>query len=257
MTVAVLMYHATSDDGRYGQFDVSIDMFEKQIECLACAEVNFVPFSRARDPALINSSKRHVSLTFDDGHGSNARAIEIAHRRGIRPAAFIVSDWARTGRGEHGAGYLTSPQLRDLSAICDLGCHGASHRALAELSSHDLNTELSGSKAYLQDTLGQQVIDMSIPRGESSAAVVQAALDNGYKNIGNSWFDLSRNGSPTINRLAISANRNGDFPARLVARGNLYWRARKSAKAVKRVLSTPGAHLWPLAVMDSLPIPGW
>lgn len=144
-----------------------------------------------------------------------------------------------------------------MSAICDFGCHGASHRALTDLSDHELNTELSGFKAYLQDEPGRSVVDMSIPRGVSSSDVAQAAFDNGFENIGNSWFDLNRKESPTINRLAISADRSSAYPARLVARGNVYWRARKSAKAVKQVLAIPGPHLWPFAMFDSLPLPGW
>ena len=132
-----------------------------------------------------------------------------------------------------------------------------SHRSLADLPDHELNTELSESKAYLQDVLGRSVADMSIPRGVSSSNVEQAAFDNGFENIGNSRFDLSRKESSTINRLVITAGGNSGYPTRLVGRSDLYWRARKSAKGVKLVLTTHGPHLWPLALLDAFPLPEW
>src|SRR5947209_1570825 len=140
MAVIVLMYHHTPQGAPEGFYDVALTTFRDQIRALRDAGVSFVKFSDCDRPEIVRSGTR-VALTFDDGHASNAAAFRILADEGVTPTAFIVRDWSsRDPR------YLSAPALGDLSEICELGGHGATHRALNSLRPAELAEELSASR---------------------------------------------------------------------------------------------------------------
>jgi peptidoglycan/xylan/chitin deacetylase (PgdA/CDA1 family) len=92
--------------------------------------------------------------------------------------------WARVrpmGRQSHRA--LTADELCRLSA-CDLieiGSHALTHPVLAELPASAQRTEVQGSKANLEEILGQTVATFAYPHGSATAETVAIVREAGYQ----------------------------------------------------------------------------
>ena len=177
MPVLTLMYHHTPKGAAEGFYDVPMPALREQIERLIDAGVRFVRLSEANSPASL-SGETMVALTFDDGHASNAAAFENLHSRGIFPAAMIVRDWSKRDPD-----FLSARTIKSLASACEFGAHGASHVALSSLDVPALDEELSSSRAYLEDILGNEVRTMALPGGMGSTQVRRRALAQGYRLI--------------------------------------------------------------------------
>lgn len=234
MAVFVFMYHGTLAEPR-DPFEVTLPAFQEQIDRLIDGGVHFIRFSEAFQPHFLERGT-HVAITFDDGHGSNAAAIEYLAKKDIKPSAFIVRDWSKSGIGWSGwRGYLTPPDLRALDPICDFGAHGASHRGLATLSLDALDNELSSSRSYLEHEVGHAVTTMSLPGGDVSAQVIERAEAHSFLAIGNSTFSPNWCVSRTINRLVVGHGRGSDFPLSMTSAPRIYWSARRLKSTARRL----------------------
>ncbi len=144
MAVVVLMYHHTPDGAPEGFYDVALGVFRDQIAAMRDAGVSFIKFTDCDRPEYVEHGV-HVALTFDDGHASNAEAFRDLADKRLTPMAFIVRDWSTRDKR-----YLSASALGDLKDICELGGHGATHRALSTLSDAELADELAASRDYVQ-----------------------------------------------------------------------------------------------------------
>jgi peptidoglycan/xylan/chitin deacetylase (PgdA/CDA1 family) len=123
--------------------------------------------------------KRRIAVTFDDGYrDSLTAAAPILTELGIPFTVFVVPAYVKSGNPL----YLTVAQLQALAQApgCQIGSHGMNHRHLAELPPSEALSELSESRRWLQDTLGQQVGAVAYPYGSASLAVLQAAKYAGF-----------------------------------------------------------------------------
>lgn len=163
MAVVVLMYHHTPDGEPEGFYDVSLSRLRDQIGALTDAGASFIRFSQCGDPEFVERGV-HVALTLDDGHASNAAAIACLADAGVTPTLFIVRDWSRAD-----ARYLSAGALADLKAVCELGGHGATHRALDRLDAAELAAELAASRDYVEAIAGARRDDGAPrrPRGQA------------------------------------------------------------------------------------------
>lgn len=151
--------------------------------------------------------QKTILMTFDDGHRSNAElALPVLTRLGLRGVFFITTDWI--GR----PGYMTEPQLSELAGAGMLiGSHGRSHRYLSDLSDREIDDEVRGSKARLEDLLGVDVPAMSLPGGRADARVRERVAAAGYRILMTSRIGLASPESdlmdlprvPVTNRLGL------------------------------------------------------
>lgn len=225
MTVLVLMYHKTPDGRAADTWDVPMSDFRRQIEFLLEAQHAFVPFNDIGD-AHCRDVRMHVSVTFDDGHGSNIEAVEWLEQVGVRATIFVVPTWSM-----HELGFIRANEFADLSEKCDLGAHGFSHGPLTQLTDGQLLYELEASRSFLEDALGVGVDSMTAPGGKLDSRVISVARSCGYRRIGNSVPLVNTRLGPSINRIAI---RNGDGVAVLnkaTTGGSLYWLQRRARLA--------------------------
>lgn len=234
MSVLVLLYHATPVEAET-QFDVPITRFMEQIDRLIDSGVSFIPFSQINNPDLL-SGKRHVAITFDDGHGSNAAAVEYIATRGIRPTLFIVRQWSETGIGAaQRRGYLRPRDLRDLSAVSSLGAHGLTHEGFSRLVGAPLDLELSACRDFLSETMSVEASELALPGGDGNVpTVLSQCHSHGFTIIGNSIVDINTKLAASYDRPVIMGGHHASYPARMAVRPNTIWSMRRIARRAKR-----------------------
>jgi peptidoglycan/xylan/chitin deacetylase (PgdA/CDA1 family) len=134
-----------------------------------------------------SADERRAVITFDDGYaGVLSRALPLLKAHGFSATVFVVSgklggvnDWDVETPGD---ALLAADGVRALHAAgIEIGAHGATHRALPELSDAELDAEVAGSKAALEAVTGAPVASFCYPYGafdDRSVAAVRAA---GYR----------------------------------------------------------------------------
>jgi peptidoglycan/xylan/chitin deacetylase (PgdA/CDA1 family) len=183
----VLMYHEVGPHrtgSRLNHWRVRTEDFERQLDLLARRGLSGVSLRALLDEP--GTGARAV-LTFDDGYaGVLTRALPLLAARGFSATVFVVSgrlggtnDWDGETPGD---ALLSADGVRALAASgIEIGSHGATHRALPELSDAELVAEVAGSKAALEAVVGAPVVSFCYPYGafdDRSVAAVRAA---GYR----------------------------------------------------------------------------
>ena len=187
----ILMYHAIgtpieSDDGDL--YSMTCDRFEKHMRYLVEHHRDrLVPLGQS---ALTGNSFR-VALTFDDGYRDNLSvAAPLLVELGIPFTIFVCTGAV----AERRAGFLRPEDVRELAGLrgATIGSHSISHPRLAECDDRRLKEELAGSKVYLEDLLGKQVVSISYPDGSVDRRVRDMAEHAGYGIGATSRFDINR-----------------------------------------------------------------
>jgi peptidoglycan/xylan/chitin deacetylase (PgdA/CDA1 family) len=130
-----------------------------------------------------------VVITFDDGY-SNVydNAFPILKRYHYPASVFIVGDlvgreslWAREESMKvqplMGWGEINEMQRYGLT----IGSHTLSHHRLTRLPHNVAAQEITGSKKYLEDTLGCEVAFFAYPYGDYNAQIRRLVSDAGYR----------------------------------------------------------------------------
>jgi peptidoglycan/xylan/chitin deacetylase (PgdA/CDA1 family) len=217
MAVIVLMYHRTPRGSPDGFYDVPMATFREQIERMIDAGTSFMRFSECdRDEYVGRGS--HVAVTFDDGHASNADAFAFLADRQITPTAFIVRDWS-----ERDPAFLSGRAISDLREVCEFGGHGASHMNLTAATDSQLAFELSSSRDFLAGIVGGPIATMGLPGGKGDARVLQYAVREGYRLVGNSRPLPHARRGVGVNRICVHSRMGVDEPRRFASASALYW----------------------------------
>ncbi len=178
----VIYYHAVPDEHR--------QLFARQMDTLLtlAKPISCVP-SQPLPPG-----QRYVCVTFDDGFFSVMRnaAPELAQRQ-IPWTVFVPSgrlgarpDWLRQA---HPAArqdrVMTSVELRALAQdpLVTIGSHTIVHANLLEVGPEHAATELSQSRAQLEETVGQPIKVFSYPFGARNSALDGEARRVGYEKL--------------------------------------------------------------------------
>jgi peptidoglycan/xylan/chitin deacetylase (PgdA/CDA1 family) len=236
-----LMYHdVTADSAEPGQgkeyFSVSRSVFEHQLDQLAglgrnVCNLETVVASPSPD------GKRVIACTFDDGDaGQFDRGFPALAKRGMSATFFVTTDWV--GK----PGYVSWNGLREAKAAgMSIQSHTRSHPFLSELTAEELGNELAGSRAILDDQLGQQTTTLALPGGDPPRSALREQIAAaGYRIVANSRWGVNRartSGSITwVNRCTIRGRMADDRFAR-VAQGDPWISAtRQVREAVLRAL---------------------
>lgn len=133
-------------------------------------------FCSVLDRIVDHPDRERLFITFDDGNVSDLTiAAPELQRRGLIASFFVVTQ--RIGK----PGSLGETDIRTLmDSGMRIGSHGVGHRDWANLSASELDDELSGSKATLENICGEPVRFAAIPFGRYNAAVLAALRKTGY-----------------------------------------------------------------------------
>jgi peptidoglycan/xylan/chitin deacetylase (PgdA/CDA1 family) len=142
---------------------------------------------------------RTAIITFDDGRQSDYDIAYPALLEFGARAEFFVNT-ATLGL----PGFLSWTQARELCrAGMAIQSHSHEHVDLVGLSRPALERQVRESKDRLEDRLGIPVRFFAAPYGRVSRAIVEEALEAGYRAVCTSVSRLARPGTSTIPRLAV------------------------------------------------------
>jgi len=184
----ILMYHEVGPHrggSKLNHWRVLPENFARQLDHLARRGYRGVALCDLLNRPSADG-KRAV-ITFDDGYeGVLARALPLLAAHGFSATVFVVSgkiggvnDWDGETPGD---ALLSADGVRALAAAgIEIGSHGATHRALTELSDADLVAEVAGSKAALEAVIGAPVVSFCYPYGAFDDRSVEAVQQAGYR----------------------------------------------------------------------------
>lgn len=205
----ILMYHAIHDmapeEAHNANLIVAPEVFESHVRALAEAGYHFLTPQEAHRALTENAlpADKVVWLTFDDSLWDfHAVAFPILEKYGAVATNNVITGLTESGQ----AGHLSLAQLHEmLEAGQAFEAHTVTHPDLSATSSEGQETELVGSKAYLDRALGQETTTIVYPAGRYNDTTVALAEQAGYKlglttNEGLASLD---NGLLTLNRVRI------------------------------------------------------
>jgi peptidoglycan/xylan/chitin deacetylase (PgdA/CDA1 family) len=183
----VLMYHDLEELGAGG---AGRRLLERQMVYLARHGYRTLTadgFMRAIDEG--EWAPKSLLLTFDDGYRDFATEVyPILRDTGFTATVFLVADaidgvatqWSgpRPARMPATMGWPEALALRGQGV--SFGSHGLSHALLGGLAADELVEETAGSKARLEERLGEEVALFSYPYGDCSDAARAAVESAGY-----------------------------------------------------------------------------
>jgi peptidoglycan/xylan/chitin deacetylase (PgdA/CDA1 family) len=130
--------------------------------------------------------ERPVMVTFDDGFADLAEhAFPVLERLGFRAALYVVSrptDGARRWAGPAAPQLISDATLRDWNRRgIEIGAHGRTHADLTTLDVAVMEDEIAGSRADLEQRLGEPIASFAYPFGHwnaSAHAIARRHFDN-------------------------------------------------------------------------------
>lgn len=118
-------------------------------------------------------SRPLLSITFDDGYaGVYTYAAPLMQKYGFVSTQYIIIN------GVGARYYMTLDQIKALRTQGhEIGSHTVTHPRLAQVTSTQLQTELSQSKSQLESWFGVPVTNLAYPYGSYNTAVKTAAAN--------------------------------------------------------------------------------
>jgi peptidoglycan/xylan/chitin deacetylase (PgdA/CDA1 family) len=197
-----LMYHKLHDSPR-GHYTITHGDFRSQLAWLKAEGFTIEGF-RELDQRLgrNDTPAKYVVMSFDDGHKSDLRAAELVREAGGQATFFLTKSLCGSR-----SSFLNVQEVKELATLGSVGTHGVTHNPLSGMSAERMRSELSESKQWLEDLLGESVYTFSAPGGYITERVADTAFELGYRILGNSkeWCNDSSRVAATrvVNRIAI------------------------------------------------------
>ena len=216
--IIFLMYHELGLPGRplcrsdksYSRYAVEENNFRSQMQWLQQTGWRGLNVGEAlTSKPQVNDAQPSVVITFDDGCATDlGTAVPILKESGFNATFYITVGFL----GQRG--YLTSSQLRELSALgFEVGCHSTTHAYLPDLDCDGLHREVAESKTQLEQIVGKPVEHFSCPGGRYNATVIQSARDAGYRSLATSQARGNTPRTDPFNLGRVAIHRRVGLPA--------------------------------------------
>lgn len=197
---ACLTYHVIGDGA--SQYILGEKQLRAQLALLKAEEYVVEGFEQLEARLRSNQGvpPNYVVLSVDDGHESSMRAADIFEAQGGRATFFLTRN--RSLKKLH---FICAQEIRELRERgFSLGTHGTTHRKLTYMSEQTCTQELTGSKRWLEDVIGEEIRYTAAPGGFINTQVFQIASECGYTLIGTcrEWMN-----SPATMTLPGKVNR--------------------------------------------------
>lgn len=180
----VLCYHSIADDGWF--YAVAPEVFRRQIRLLRSRGYHFLALSDLIQKIRETSPLPHpfCVITFDDGYRDVLSVREFLQAEGIHPTIFVLAEPEAVSPDGIGAGkvFMDEGEIRALSeAGWDIGCHGATHRALANQDFTTLQHEIIHAREMLKKGLGLPIDYFAYPYGSYEYQTTSFVRRGGYQ----------------------------------------------------------------------------
>ncbi len=115
-----------------------------------------------------------VTTSWDDGHPSDLKVADLLAKYGLAGTFYVPN------RNIEGRNVMSQSEIRVLARGFELGGHTCDHRVLVGLQHAALNEQIGSNRAWLQDTLGQEVAGFCYVRGRFDTRVRSAVQQAGF-----------------------------------------------------------------------------
>jgi peptidoglycan/xylan/chitin deacetylase (PgdA/CDA1 family) len=126
---------------------------------------------------MADAMVHHLLLTtsWDDGDPADLRLAETLVLHGFRGTFYLCRDRESRPR-------LTNREINELAAMpqVEIGSHTLTHPNLRRLNNRQIDAELRGSKAWLEDLIGKSVTSFCYPNGLHGRSLAARVADAGY-----------------------------------------------------------------------------
>jgi peptidoglycan/xylan/chitin deacetylase (PgdA/CDA1 family) len=113
-----------------------------------------------------------ITTSWDDGHVLDLRVAELLDQHGLTGTFYIARDFLPER--------MTDDQLRELATRHEIGAHTLTHPTLTDIPLEQARAEITGSKVWLEDVLGQPVTAFCYPKGRNNPALQMLVEQAGY-----------------------------------------------------------------------------
>ncbi|HWA98259.1 MAG TPA: polysaccharide deacetylase family protein [Pirellulales bacterium] len=144
------------------------------------------------------------TVTFDDGLETTYRnAWPVCERLGLPMSVYVITGFVGQPR------YMSWDNIAQMakSPLVRVGSHSVTHRNLAQLTSDEVRSELTQSKATIEQRLGVRCDHFCCPRGRPSRDFIadrdpRIAVDVGYRSFLTTQRGLTHRGDrpPLVKR---------------------------------------------------------
>jgi peptidoglycan/xylan/chitin deacetylase (PgdA/CDA1 family) len=139
--------------------------------------------SNGTSHAAKQMSAHLVTISVDDGHVTDLRTADLLKKHGLQATFYIPA--RNPERPVMGAN-----QIRELSGSFEIGAHTMNHVPLRSLSDSEAWNEISGSKQWLEDTIGKPAVSFCYPRGKFNSSTPALAKKAGFLGARTCFFNL-------------------------------------------------------------------
>jgi peptidoglycan/xylan/chitin deacetylase (PgdA/CDA1 family) len=190
--IPILMYHniAVVPDGLgvYRSLYVSPAAFARQMTLLRMFGYRGVSMAGAMPYLRGERQGKVVVITLDDGYVDNLEAaMDVLRGHGFTATCYAVSGYL----GQYNAWddqklgirkpLMSADELHAWHAGgMEVGAHSRTHARLSQCDAPQLQDEIQGCKAELEDRLGIRITQFCYPYGDYDERVVRAAREAGY-----------------------------------------------------------------------------
>lgn len=174
---------------------------------------------------MANSNKKIIFTTsWDDGHQLDLRLADLLDRYGIKGTFYVPRFFD---------GRLSDQEIKKISSHHEIGAHTVNHAFLLETDKGAATREITESKEWLTNLIGQPVKMFSYPKGQYDLqikALVQAAGFSGARTVDIIKDDYDRFALPVSLQVY-------PFPFRRRSAQRLHW---------SKFLLEPLFYYWPV-----------
>lgn len=205
-SIPILMYHSISYE-KGNPIRLPKEKFREQMQYLKNNGYTTLSLDDVYDFIVNNKPvpEKSVAITFDDGYADNyENAYPILKEFGFKATVFVI-----TSTVDKDPAYLTSRELIEMQQNgISIESHTVTHKDLDTMSYDTQLKELTDSKIYLENLLGNYIKYIAYPSGKYNDKTIEALKKSGYSmalTADGKWASVS-DGIYKLKRVYISAN---------------------------------------------------
>lgn len=148
---------------------------------------------------------KFVALTFDDGYRDfYTDAFPVIKDTNVKATVFVITGFINYQN------YMTDKQLIEISqsGLIEIGAHTINHVDLGTITPTHADSEIVGSKDYLESKLGIKIESFSYPYGSFNNEIIQMVKNASYTSA---VSDISGTTQSLNNLYSLSRIRVGYF----------------------------------------------